>query len=335
MAYTVWGAFDAFKRDSVDLTKSDTDTARTSRDHLFDQLKGLNGQDSACPKISSCMPFGSFARRTKIKPLNDIDLLAILNGSHTSATVATNSTYEYWLKITSTEAPLNAFRDDYGYVNSTKVLNQIKKSIPKVRSYYKADLNRNQQAIILDLLSYSWVYDIVPAVPIASSYDKTTTEYYLIPDGTGDWMRTDPRRDTQYLSKVAKGHDGYLLQTMRLLKYWNWRTHKPRLASYHFETLVLNIFANREAITSLPQGVADFFYWATVYIDWTCPDPKGLGPNLDANLDSTTRGKIKAAMQEAERDSQQALAHERRGETEAAINKWKRVFGPSFPSYGL
>jgi hypothetical protein len=42
MPYTVWGAFDAFRKNTVDLAPDVTKKARGSRDYLFDQLKLLS-----------------------------------------------------------------------------------------------------------------------------------------------------------------------------------------------------------------------------------------------------------------------------------------------------
>lgn len=334
MPYTVWGAFDKFRKDSVDLDPGESDRAISSRGYLYDQAKALSSSDSDFPAVSSYIPFGSFARKTKIRPLDDIDLLFVLNGRGTTSQQSQNNAYEYWLKISDANAPLAKFRDAYGFVSSVKVLNQIKKSLGKVKNYGKAELKRNEQAVILNLTSYPWVFDIVPAVSISSYYDSSKTEYYLIPDGSGDWMRTDPRKDTEYVTRVSKQHNGYLLPTMRLLKYWNWRTYKPRLPSYYFETLALKVFDNLTTISDYPTAIRTFFSICPIYLDGWCSDPKGLGPNLDKDVDAETKKKVKNAMNEVESFARQAVLLEIDEKHAAAMIVWQRVFGPSFPGYG-
>jgi hypothetical protein len=125
MPYTVWGAFDAFREDTVDLNAHQSDQARSSRNYLFTQIKSLNTNDRNFPRVSTFIPYGSFARKTKIWPLDDIDMLIVLDGRHTEAVVSSGNPYIYWLRISDRSADLARFPDDYGYVNSTKVLNNL------------------------------------------------------------------------------------------------------------------------------------------------------------------------------------------------------------------
>jgi len=333
MAYTVWGAFDKFRTDIVDLDPTETKTARSSRDFLLGQLKMIAQGDSQFPQmLGRYIPFGSFARGTKTRPLNDIDLLIPLSGVGTRADSSTVTSYEYWLKITDSTAPLAIFPDGQGYVNSTKVLNKIKSSLSKVTYYQKAEIRKTMQAVTLNLSSYPWVFDIVPAVGVTDGNNGTA--HYLIPDGTGDWIRTDPRVDDKNTTRVSTQHAGKFLPTMRLLKYWNNRTHKPRLSSYYFETLALKVFDNAKKITDYPQAVKYFFDMCPIYLTSSCLDPKYLGPNLDANVSYETKQKVSAALSEAAQFASYALMYEQQSNQKDAIYWWGRVFGSSFPAYG-
>jgi hypothetical protein len=225
MPYTVWGAFDAFRKNTVDLAPDVTKKARGSRDYLFDQLKLLSKNIWDFPRLGrGYIPYGSFARNTKIHPLDDIDFLVLLNGEWTTAKVATGTPHTYWLWINDVTSPLADFHDDYGYVNSTKILNKIKNSLASVNNYKKAEIRKNMQAVTLSLSSYAWTFDIVPAVPVNDGSGGYA--YYLIPNGSGDWLHTDPRIDATNVTTLNTQHSGSLLPTIRLLKYWNWRTHK-------------------------------------------------------------------------------------------------------------
>jgi tRNA nucleotidyltransferase (CCA-adding enzyme) len=78
MAYTVGSAFSSFRQNTVDLTANDTQKARSSRDYLFDQIKSLAQNNTDFPKLyGDYLSFGSFARKTKIRPLNDVDVLVL------------------------------------------------------------------------------------------------------------------------------------------------------------------------------------------------------------------------------------------------------------------
>ncbi|KAA5538609.1 hypothetical protein FYK55_27265 [Roseiconus nitratireducens] len=334
MALTVWAAFDAFRRDSVDLPSSTTSTARSSRDYLFEQLKSLDTKDPAFPDMSwsSYLSFGSFARKTKIRPLDDIDLMILLNGRGTESH-SSGYGYTYRLRITDNSAPLSGFNDGYGNVNSRRVLNQIKSSLSSITNYRKADIKRSQQAVVLNLASYDWAFDIVPALPV-SDFTGSGIAYYLIPDGGGNWIRTDPRKDSERVTATNKRHSGNFLPVMRLLKFWNRRTHKPRLASYYFETLVQNVFAYCTPIQAYPTALQYFFQNCQTHLMSSCADPKGLGPPLDEGVDWQTKTKIRDAMNNAAQRASFANMYEQQGDHKNAIYWWREIFGSEFPTYG-
>ncbi len=332
MPYTVWGAFDQFRKEKVDLDPDETKTARTSRDYLFEQLRKLTGNASVFPPLTgSFQSFGSFARKTKVRPLDDIDFLALLNGRGTLAAPSSSNPYKYWLRILEQEAPLASFPDDCGYVNSTKILNRIRDSLRSVSSYPKAELNKNMQAVVLNLISYDWSFDIVPAVPVSDGHGGTS--YYLIPDGLGDWISTDPRIDAANVTRLNQHHANEFLPALRLLKYWN-KIQKAALPSYYFETLAMKVFEYASPIASFSSAVLYFFQTCPRYLGSSCPDPKGLGPALDANVPNKTKQKVAFAMSEAAKHAVFASMSETLQNSREAIACWRYIFGPEFPSYG-
>ncbi len=339
MAYTVGGAFNAFRTGIVDLDADVTKTGRASRDYLVDQIKAIAKSNTSFPRLGGdYRPYGSFARRTKIRPLDDIDLLLVLSGRGTTEASA-SALNTYRLKITDSTAPLAAYPEATGsffdtatYVNSTRVLNAIKSGLTAVPNYRKAAIKRTGVAVTLDLSSRTWAFDIVPSVEVADS--TGATKHYLIPNGKGQWMRTYPRIDTTNVTTANTRHANKLLPTLRLLKYWNGRTMKPRLPSYYFETLVLKTFASGSAITDYSAAVKHFFDNAQTYLWLSCPDPKGLGPALDTSVDYTTKMKVGEAMKQAAKWAGYALMYDGQSNSKDAIYWWGKVFGSAFPAYG-
>lgn len=333
MPYTVWGAFDAFRTDHVDLTKAQTSSGRSSRDYLFDQLKALPAKYSWFPRlIGTYLSYGSFARSVKIRPLGDIDVLALVVGSGTQTAMAPNDAYTVWLRILDNQAPLAAYPDDYGFVSSTKVLNAFRSGLATVSAYSKAEIKRSGEAVTVSLASQPWVFDVVPAVPVNDGQGGFS--HYLIPDGRGDWMATDPRRDAARVSAANKWHGSELLPVIRLLKYWNRRVHKPRLPSYYFETLVINTFQLTSPILTYASAIRRFFADGKTQLWLSCPDPKGLGPALDSEITGETKLKVSAAMDEATKFIGYADMYEADGKLDSALYWWGRIFGGDFPSYG-
>lgn len=341
-ARTVKAAFKKFQSQIVDLERSITEKGRTSRDYLFKQVKKLTNNHSDFPPLKgNYIPFGSFARKTKIRPLNDIDILLLLNERGINVEISyqqkasgygVNMTAVCRVKITDASSPLKAFADNKDYVNSIKILNRIKYHLAYINNYQKADKYRRMQAVTLNLKSHPWTFDIVPAIPIYDYNDKIT--HFLIPDGYGNWIRTNPKIDAQSITSVNTQHKGELLPVLRLLKYWNERKHKPSLSSYYFETLVVQTFQYAPRITSYPAALEYFFQRCSSFIMSSCPDPKRLGEALDANVSWDTKQKIIKALRSAASHASHAIIAESKNDQKTAIYWWKKVFGSEFPDYG-
>lgn len=341
-AITVKAAFKKFQTYIVDLEQTTTEIGRASQEYLFEQVKKLSKNHSNFPRLKgNYIPFGSFARKTKIRPLDDIDLLLLLNGRGINVELSyrkkvsgygVNMTAVCRVKITDIHSPLLSFADNKGYVNSIKILNRIKSYLASVPNYQKAEKNRRMQAVTLNLKSHPWIFDIVPAIPIYNYQDKAT--HFLIPDGYGNWIRTNPKIDAQSLTSVNAKHKGELLPVLRLLKYWNKRKHKPSLSSYYFETLVVQTFQYAPEITSYPAALEYFFHHCSSYIMSSCLDPKRLGEALDANVSWDTKQKILKALKNAASHASHAMMAESKNDQKTAIYWWKKVFGSEFSNYG-
>jgi hypothetical protein len=346
MVFSVYSAFNDFRKNCVDLDSDDTKIARSSRDYLFEQIKRLASNDLDFPRLNSFnqfISFGSFSRKTKIRPLDDIDFLVLLDGYGTEAVKHYSNEY-FKLKIKnppfliSKTSPLLQFTEsDYyntEYVNSTRILNRIKSHLSSIANYRNADIKKNLQAITLNLKSYDWTYDIVPAVPISN--DGIEIIYYLIPDGCGNWIPTDPRIDALNTKQVNLIHNGKFLALFRMLKYWNNRTIKTVLNSYYFETLAIKVFnnSNESKFQTFQEAINYFFATCPYYISLSCPDPKGLGQNLDKDITADTKYKIIHAMNQAKEDSYWAIINENLSNHKDAIFFWKKIFGGNFPDYG-
>lgn len=332
MATTISAAFNRFSLDAVDLPADVTRSARSRRDYLTDSLTRLAKSDPTFSLLKgSFVPYGSFARRTKIQPLDDIDLLVILSDRGVRESVTRTAPIIHRVKVEEAKSPLAPFADEAGHVNSVLVLNRMKKALGSLHHYKRAAVKRNHQALTLSLTSHDWVFDLVPAVPVKTPQGKT--KHFLIPDGGGHWMRTDPRKDADLLTKTNAGHGQRLLPVIRLLKMWNRRTSKPCLPSFLFEVLVLRAFDGSQTIESAPESVAHFFRVCPALLRCACPSPTGFGAALDAGITMETRRKVIAAMGITENLAMEALRHEQKGDHAKAITCWRKVFGDKFPAY--
>ena len=329
MPTTVNSAFNQFMADNVNIDSKKTTTARSSRDYLKGQVKGLT--DFFPLYSDKDINFGSFARRTKIRPLDDIDMIFTLSAHGCTWEESFDGTVYI---NTPTESPeYKNFRHDYSYrLNSRKVINQFVSKLTELNHYSKAELRRNQNAATLKLTSYDWNFDIVPAFFTTEDADGKT--FYIIPDGNGHWIKTDPRLDSQRVTDINQQCGGHVLNAIRAIKYWQRRATMPSMSSYLLENLVLNYFAEKgEASLFVDINIINVLQYIKDHIWLNVNDPKGIQGNLNT-LSWDEKTKIS---RKAETDFNTALAareFEKEEDHKKAIGEWRKVFGNDFPQYG-
>ena len=336
MATNVNGAFTSFRRTCVDLDAAEVKKARASRDYLQQQIAALAGRNSGFPQLDTTTPTfvssGSFARSTKVQPLNDIDFFVVMSSGDLRCDQGFWDSHRYYLKPQRSTSALAQLTNEDGNISSTRVLNKFKTALATVPNYASAGIHRNGEAVSLKLTSYPWVFDIVPAVTMINRRGEVGA--YLMPNGRGDWMRSDPRKDSASTTAANQRHNGLLLPVIRLVKYWSAKRLRQGLSSYYMETLCMKVFESQSPITSLQVGLEIFFRNAPSWVRATCPDPKGFGPNLDRDINRQTKDRVKRAMRAAAKSARDARSHEQAGRVSDALVAWASVFGPDFPRFG-
>lgn len=328
MPYTVNACFEKFRKDVVDLDPEQTKTARASRDFVYKNLGSLS-QKRLLPKLYSDMNlnFGSFERKTKKRELDDVDMMVCLSGIGGSYnTVKQNELYRVTF---DNSIPVIKDCVEYdGSLNSRKVVNLLIKALDQVEHYKSAEKHRDHEAARLQLVSYPWNFDIVPCF-------YTTQQFYLIPDGYGNWKNTDPRVDRMRVTTVNQANSQVPLPLIRLMKYWKEIKWGDAVSSYMFEQMVL------DHIESIPVLMAPTWQvrvlnvlgYLRSAIKNPVMDPKGIQGDLN-ELDQETRNRLSISAFMSSLSAAKAIEFERNGETQKAINQWKLVFGDRFPDYG-
>ena len=310
----------------VNLDSDITSKARKSRDNLIDNINSFSDNDDFFSIYQDKnLKFGSFARRTKIRELDDIDLMICLSAEGTRTyTEALDCIY-----INGNDSDKNNELLSYGtkYVNSTKVINRFISKLADLNDYSKAEMHKNQEAATLKMKSYTWNFDIVPCF-----YAKD--DFYLIPDGSGNWKKTDPRIDNERTTELNQKHNGNLLNLIRLVKYWNKRKVTISINSYLLECMILNIY---DSIDTSDNWWIDIEFKNTLYklsesIKKDVEDPKGIQGNIN-QFDWADRKKISDALYKAYKKAVEARSYEDDKKQKEAINKWREVFGSNFPKY--
>lgn len=331
MAKTVITAFDEFLKEKVNLDSQISSSARSSRDWLIDQIHNFTNKDKDFPEFYKNIDigFGSFARNTKKRELDDIDIMIGL-----SAQESTYSEYSDCIEITvpdSATSLKNLCNDNSNILNSRKVINKFISNLKNISQYKKADINRNLQAAVLNLTSYTWSYDIVPCFFTKEDiYGKT---YYLIPDGNGNWMKTDPRIDRDRVSTINQKFNGNVLNVIRIIKYWNKRPTMPSIQSYLLENMILNYYDTTSSCSDyVDLEVPKILSYIHNNIFNSVYDPKGIQGDLNT-LSWEDRKKISDRAYSDYNKAIEARNFENDKDQKSSINKWAEIFGGDFPKY--
>jgi hypothetical protein len=332
MVKTVNEAFTSFLRDNVNLDPDETQRARSSRNWLLSEIHKFPDKDSSFPTLYSEKDFffGSFARRTKKRELDDIDIMIAISGEGGVYSELTDK-IEIYVPESILQLKDLCF-DNTNTLNSRKVINKFISLLNQVPQYEKADVKRNMEAATLDLISYPWTFDLVPCFFTAKNWlDK---DYYLIPDGKGNWKKTDPRIDKNRVTNVNKLHDGNVLNVIRLMKYWNQRPTMPSMSSYLIENMILDFYSTQSTKASIyvDLEVLKVLQYIQTRIFYSVDDPKGIQGNIN-QLSREDQDKISKRAFSDYSKSLEARVLEEKGDHDLSIEKWGDIFGSNFPTY--
>lgn len=221
---------------------------------------------------------------------------------------------------------------DNDILNSRKVIEKIKSSLSSLHHYQKAEIHRQQEAVTLKLSSYAWNFDIVPCFFTLSNFSDGN--FYLIPDGNGNWKKADPRLDQERVSDENQRQNGCLLQLIRTLKYWKSKTRIVNLmGSYFFENLVIQFSKYYDLSSEIDLDVRNFFLVLYQNIENDFGDPKGFQGNIN-NLNYLQRLNVKNIANNMYQICCDAYTYKRNINYEKSIKEWQKVFGSEFPNYG-
>ena len=332
MGRNIYTSINIFSKEFVDLNSTDLTKARGSRRWLVEKIEEFPIDDDTFPKIYTAendVQMGSFSRRTKIRPIDDIDFIVVFNAQGTTYTTSLFDGKIY-LNVPETATRLRLLTNEDFTLNSIKLLNKLKSSLSNVPQYDQADIKRNKEAVTLKLKSYTWNFDIVPA--FLTSPENDGKSYYLIPDGYGNWKKTDPRIDAAKATRINQKRDGKVLKYVRLIKYWHRRPILPSISSYLLENIVLNYFDNYDVSATEQSTLRDIFSYLSTNIYNSCPDPKGIQGDLN-DLDQDTKNKFSTAASIAYQCAVNAIDFTLSDDHKSAHAEWKKVFGGDFPDY--
>lgn len=150
---------------------------------------------------------GSYERDTIIRPLDDIDIFAVLDE-------------DKWI-------------DDYGSLPSPQtVLTKIKNFLEK-QDDYKGKVKQDRPCVTVELSNKS--FDILPAFEFGEIG-------YQIPNyDLESWTLAYPKTLSESLAQAQKNYDYKLKNIVKVVKYWN-RLNDKIIPSYYIEEIAIKIF---------------------------------------------------------------------------------------------
>ena len=336
MATTVISAFNDFQKNIVNLDSTTSSTARSSRDWLLDQISKFPENNDNFPNLypEIDIGFGSFARKTKTRPLDDIDLMVGIKADGCTYyerswdDIELNFPENYSGKLKKYAKIL-----DSSALSSTRITNAFKSELSKVSQYSSAEIKRDGEAATLKLKSYTWNFDIVPC--FLTSPDSDGNSYYLIPNRSGSWKKTNPKTDRDRLSAVNQNQSGNVLNVIRILKYWK-QEKRVNIGSYLLEAMILYYYESKPNNTCseyVDLELENVFNYLANSIINTVADPKNIQSNIN-DIDYYSRYSLSEKFKTFAQLSRDARQLENEGKDKESINTWKKVFGYNFPDYG-
>lgn len=207
----------------IEPTPSQKKKAQKSHDYL----RNILGTGKMAYRIQRSFLSGSYSRNTAIKPLDDVDIVFLIDPSYWPSS--------FLSPLPSPDSVLKTFANAIRY------------------RYRFSSVFRQRRSVSLRL--HHLAIDVVPA--IESDEDELLIR---IPDTeSNDWILTSPQRHAEKAASVNRWQNRKFKPLVKLLKLWN--GNLPSTAcfkSFAIETMAVRVFQTIK-FDSLQDGLLKFF----------------------------------------------------------------------------
>ena len=156
---------------------------------------------------------------------------------------------------------------------------------------------------------------------------------YLIPDGKGGWMATNPPFHKVFIDDADANHDYDLKDMVKILKYWNSR-NSHILLSFHMELLTEVTYRNGKIASNKAFAMKEALRCMPQHLRVSTPDPWEPGENVSNYLSAQDRKTVIDMLMGDVARAERALELSSAGRVREAFALWDEVFRGGFPSYG-
>ncbi len=230
MTLTTAQAFDQFMTDISITDYQKTSIVAARKNSVVENLRTAFSSTSDLP-FSEAYLMGSASKGTIVRPLDDIDTLAIFSNENNA-----------WQK--------------YQY-DSQAFLYRIRRAYDGLST---AQVGARGQAVRVFFQTGGHV-DVAPVFLYSSGI-------YQLPNGAGGWLYTSPFVANKWFTDKNAALDYHLAPLVRMLKKWN-AAHSKRLRSFHIETMAGNTFGSLSS--NRRTGLQKFFEWSASHLDVSDP----------------------------------------------------------------
>lgn len=193
--------------------------------HLKNKESGLH--------VKSTFTNGSYERDTIIRPLNDIDLFAVLD-------------FDKW-------------KDNNGNLpDPQSVLTKFKNYLNGLDDY-KDKVSQSRPCVTIELSNKD--FDVLP------SFEQTGGGYLIPNYDLKSWTYSYPEQLTTDLDSVHRNRSYKVKPTIKAVKYWN-RENSGLIPSYHIEEVAITIFQVNE-FTNYETSIRLWFSNAEYYLQYS------------------------------------------------------------------
>jgi len=254
-------AFQRFLDAQINIASGVREDASVSHNHLRDFLSDEHDRDVHFPRIlrevDSDFLGGSFARHTKIWPLNDIDVYFPIDGSQL---VYSRGDLRLPYTVASDDATLSNALIQGGdrwtngiYISGRKLIDGFAKVL---RRHYNTGtrVRRAGEAVTVKLTDVG--FDVVPCFCLKPT-NAGGSDVYVIPDGKDGWIETNPRLDNFVSAHLQRLNNKAHRPGVKLLKWWNENQFGAAFPSYYIELAIMTHLLQQNAAGTFISSVSD------------------------------------------------------------------------------
>lgn len=241
---------------------------------------------------------GSYARYTKINPLNDIDVLLVRNRERVGLATDGNG------------------------ILPNRALEEVSEALGKAYAL-GATVKKQARSVNVQLRGLEFGFDIIPA------WLRQPDGYWIPDTESNGWLPTDPDAHATMMTLANERCDNKLKPLIKMIKHWS-RNNYDLIRSFHIELICADVFSLDE-IANFPVGVATILARAGAYIGRPIMDPIYGSSRVDKPLSREEHDKLLLRIGSDAQSAIEALSLERNGYHDNAVEKWKHIFLRGFP----